>query len=768
MPMKPKEGESQSDFMSRCVPEMIGEGDDKRPREQAVAACLNIWRNRDKNKKQMEPREDEDRADFMDRCTLEEDPSTCAEIWAEWEGAAIEATETRTENGKQVVHKTIIAKKIDGEYILSDATVDRFGDIIEPGGWDVRHFNKNPVALFNHDSNFPIGKWTNVRVEKAGLRGKLEYAQPGTSARIDEIRSLVEQGILKAVSVGFVAGDAEPIDKTKNKGMRFKKQELLECSLVSVPANPNALAVAKSLNISRATKELVFGKSAAEKTAKSVSDPGKSAAGRTTNSGKSAEDHSSKRNTKMPSSISKRIEDAQTKVNNLRDQLERHLETYDDDAVDQDTALQTTTELNAQIEKQMQVLESLRQAEARLARTAEDTKPQTVTKSFGNSPRIFAAPAQKIKPADHIWRGLTVAVKHFVDGRTRPIDEILKETYGENDTSTMTRAVMRGLITRAASAPADTTTSGWAAELVTTAYADFMDQLVPAAVYPKLAAKGNRFTFGRNGIVTIPYREATPALAGAFVLQGNPIPVKQGSFNALTLTPKKMGIISAFTRELAEHSTPSIEQLIRTAVIEDTSVAIDTVLLDANAATATRPAGIRNGVTPTTPTGSGNPIDKFLADTRNLINVLNTSSFGNLRSPVWIMSPGDLLVAATLQTTTGDTPFREELAGNTLFGIPIITSTNTPSDLVILLDAADFVSAAGDTPNFSVTDTATLHFEDTTPLQIATGAQGSGVLATPVRSMFQTDSLAVRMVMDLNWALRRSGMVATVVPGWNP
>ena len=80
--------------------------------------------------------------------------------------------------------------------------------------------------------------------------------------------------------------------------------------------------------------------------------------------------------------------------------------------------------------------------------------------------------------------------------------------------------------------------------------------------------------------------------------------------------------------------------------------------------------------------------------------------------------------------------------------------------MVILLNAADFMSVTGDDPRFDVSNQATLHFEDTTPLQITTGAQGSAVAATPVRSMFQTDSLALRMILPMNWAMLRTGVIA--------
>ena len=141
--------------------------------------------------------------------------------------------------------------------MLSDETPDRMDDVIMSDGWDLANFNKNPIALFGHQSSFPIGKWKNVRVVDKQLRGFLELAPEGTSERIDEIRRLVDADILRAVSVGFRPKESKPRAET-DWGLFFTKSELVETSLVSVPANPNALAVAKSLKISPATIDLVF------------------------------------------------------------------------------------------------------------------------------------------------------------------------------------------------------------------------------------------------------------------------------------------------------------------------------------------------------------------------------------------------------------------------------------------------------------------------------------------------------------------------------
>jgi phage head maturation protease len=108
-----------------------------------------------------------------------------------------------------LVHKSAAVVQIGGDFhfVMSDASVDRMGDVIESAGWDLTTFRSHPVALFNHGKQdpLPIGTWSDVRVENGQLRGKLNFAAPGTSPRIDEMRSLLEQGILRAASVGVRA-----------------------------------------------------------------------------------------------------------------------------------------------------------------------------------------------------------------------------------------------------------------------------------------------------------------------------------------------------------------------------------------------------------------------------------------------------------------------------------------------------------------------------------------------------------------------------------
>lgn len=130
-------------------------------------------------------------------------------------------------------------------YILSSEDVDRVGDVIRADGWILDHFLRNPIALYQHSHDKVIGTWENVRVEGSQLLGELNLAAPGTSALVDEVRALVEQRVLKAVSVGFMPITAQALSASDPYGgYMYTQAELSEASLVAVPANPHAIQIA--------------------------------------------------------------------------------------------------------------------------------------------------------------------------------------------------------------------------------------------------------------------------------------------------------------------------------------------------------------------------------------------------------------------------------------------------------------------------------------------------------------------------------------------
>jgi HK97 family phage prohead protease/HK97 family phage major capsid protein len=644
------------------------------------------------------------------------------------------------------------------EFILSDETPDRLDDIIMSDGWDFKDFKRNPIALFGHRSDFPIGTWKNIRVESKSLRANLEMAPEGTSPRIDEIRRLVDAGILKAVSVGF-----KPIETKRREGTDwgsiYTKSELVECSVVAVPANPNALAVAKSLNISPETIGMIF----------AGQGNGDRVRHRGLNGGHARNNNRNGKGRHM-SSLAQRIIDLEAAITSKRENLEDHIGKMDDSNVS-NTDLETTSKLNADICQLEKTREALIASEKLLAKTTgpEGSRALSTTVIHKDHKEDPAAPAVILNRKKDSFDVLELFVKastlvYFAKAAGSTL-EAARAKIGERHPEYKDEAtkIVADIVLRAASAPALTTVAGWAQELAQTTYTALMPLLMPNAILTRLAPRGLALSFGSAGRIVIPTRSRTPSLAGSFVGEGLAIPVRQGAFTSQTLTPKKMAVITTWTREMDEHSIPAIEGLLREAIQQDTSVAIDSVLIDANPATTIRPAGLLNGVAAQTATAITNgAIAALIGDLVNMINAISTNTFGNVRNLVWLVNQTDMLRASLLTAAnTGIFPFREEIRGGSLATIPFIDSATIPAKTMILVDAADFVVIGGDAPRMEMSDQATLHMEDTAPLELV-GTGSPGTVASPQRSLFQTDSLALRMVLPLNWTQRRAGTVAWV------
>jgi hypothetical protein len=292
-----------------------------------------------------------------------------------------------------------------------------------------------------------------------------------------------------------------------------------------------------------------------------------------------------------------------------------------------------------------------------------------------------------------------------------------------------------------------------------------MDLLYPKSVYPRLAGMGMSLDFGRAGRIVIPTRSVAPTIAGSFVGEGQPIPVRQGHFTSVTLTPKKLAVISSYTKEMEDFSTPAIEALLRDAIQNDTAISLDSVLLDANPATTVRPPGLLNGVTPLTATAGGGFL-AIIGDIKQMTNALLTPTRGNVRNPVWLLNPIQVnSLMLTVAPNTGDFLFAPELKTGRLNGMAVIDSGTVPPGSMTILDAADFVAVGAEPPRFELSDQATLHFEDTTPLQIGTPGTPP-VVAAPVQSLWQTDSLALRLIMRLNWYVRRPVVANIAAVTW--
>ncbi len=121
--------------------------------------------------------------------------------------------------------------------MASTSHSDRAGDVIAAEAWakgGLESFKNNPVILFNHDYDKPIGRATGINVTKDGLELEAKISKSAPAS----VCELVKDGVLGAFSVGFKVKDADYLEETD--GLMIKDAELFEVSVVSVPCNQAA------------------------------------------------------------------------------------------------------------------------------------------------------------------------------------------------------------------------------------------------------------------------------------------------------------------------------------------------------------------------------------------------------------------------------------------------------------------------------------------------------------------------------------------------
>lgn len=455
-------------------------------------------------------------------------------------------------------------------------------------------------------------------------------------------------------------------------------------------------------------------------------------------------------------SLSDLIKDYQSQLLAKKDELtevSKLLEATPDD----DALLAQSDTLCTEIEKLNKQLDSAEAREKAIAQRAAHQSPAII-----HNTQTKAAPA-----GDLLVKHATAAFIAFNERKT--VEQVVAERYKDH------KAL--DAVVKTAVAGADTTTVGWAAELVRNDTVGFIEALKPVSVYAALASLGTAIPFGNAHSITIPRRGTTGGLAGAFVGEQGVIPVGKTNFGSSRLDRFKMSVISVFSKELARTSTPQIEAVIRAGIEADTAEALDTAFLDASAAVAgVRPAGIRNNANTSAGTAGGGAA-AVIADIKSMVGVMTAAKTG--AKPVLIMPSTSKLSVGLLNTTLGEFLFRDELAGGRLLGIPVIASTNVPANTAILIDAAHFATAFG-VPEFDVSETATLtmaNADGTAPTQaidaagalgtagqvlpdgginVHGGAAGVGTAGYVAQSMFQTWQTAVRMVMPISWGLMQA------------
>jgi hypothetical protein len=148
-------------------------------------------------------------------------------------------------------------------WTLSTFDLDRYDERVDPLGWELDSYKKNPVVQWAHRYDIPaIGRMAEVATDENGLHGSVFFNDKDYDAFGWGIGCRVRNGIIRAGSVGFrplvieIPGKAESADGTS---LIFRRQELLEFSICNVPANPFALSGYSELAVNEAAPALAGG-----------------------------------------------------------------------------------------------------------------------------------------------------------------------------------------------------------------------------------------------------------------------------------------------------------------------------------------------------------------------------------------------------------------------------------------------------------------------------------------------------------------------------
>lgn len=143
------------------------------------------------------------------------------------------------------ITKILTIEKDEDWVVANTPDLDRDSDRIFPDKINVTNFRKNPALFWGHNYRDPwalIGEVAEWQVDERSFRFRPELREAsGENDPMNIIRSLWDNGLLRAASIGFIPKEWE---KNDDGGLDFEEVELLEISLVPLPAHQDALRMA--------------------------------------------------------------------------------------------------------------------------------------------------------------------------------------------------------------------------------------------------------------------------------------------------------------------------------------------------------------------------------------------------------------------------------------------------------------------------------------------------------------------------------------------
>lgn len=393
------------------------------------------------------------------------------------------------------------------------------------------------------------------------------------------------------------------------------------------------------------------------------------------------------------------------------------------------------------------------------AKSVDAGKPSDSVKMNSSSDvsRVNVKNTQKLEPGIAFARYARVKAHAHAGslGGLRNELDVAKALYPEDS------ELVNG-IQKAAVSAANTGDPLWAGNLILdggAAFADFVEYLRPRTLLGQVSGRFRRLPFDTPVLIQ------STAGVGGWVSEGAAKPATSWSYTKTKLEPLKVAAIAVATQETLNRASVATDTLIRDELARSIGASLDTKLFSTDAAVAdTSPAGLLNGVTPITTTGTTDPED-VKCDIKNFLNTFAGDNL-TIQDAFWVM-PETVAITLSLMTNAMGAPAFPGVTptGGTLMGIPVVTSGYVDSDssgsVVALVKGSDIYYGDEGGLRVAISREATIQM-DTQPTQNSiTPTATTGV------SMFQTNSVAWLVERFVSWSKRRSQAVVYSRVQWD-
>jgi HK97 family phage major capsid protein/HK97 family phage prohead protease len=712
--------ETQDEWISRCVPAVLDDGSAK-DQDQALAMCFQMWRDA----KKAYPGCTNGDCPMMDGQNVNDCPM--GDCPMKEKVMVIDHVERK-------MYSVIDVKQVDDDLRIMRGTAttptpDRMGDIVEPLGVKF----KNPIPLlWQHDSKQPIGQAKLGKPTEEGISFEAKIpkvSQPGRlKDRLDEVWQSLRAGLVRGVSIGFKALE---LSFLKDGGIHFLETEVLELSLVTIPANSSAtIDEIKAFDLGQR--------------AGGATEPGATQSKLKVKPMPTmtiAEQISAFEN-KRAASVA-RQEDLMKKAADGGQTLddEESLE-YDDIAVE-------VKKVDAHI-KRLKDLEETNKAQAK---PVNGNGIKEASESRGRSSIVSVK--SNVPPATSFTR-YAMALAGSKGNRWEAL-QLAKQWHDQTPEVELVLSHDIPAIMKAAVGVGTTTDATWASPLI--AYqvmaSEFIELLRPATIIGRIP-----------GLRRVPFniqmpRTTTGSTVG-WVGENAPKPVSSMAFDTVQLRWAKAAGIIVLTEELVRFSNPAAEAVIRADMIDAMAQFLDRQFVDPTVAAVTNvsPASITNGVSAVTRTGTNQAA--FVTDVTTLFNTFLTNNLSTAGG-VWIMSQRQALSFSLMLNALGQ-PFYPGISadGGTLLGYPVIASENVPSvgnspadgtPIIFLLPREIMLADDGQ---------VVIDASNQASVQMDTAPDSPPTASTALISLWQMNFVGLKAERWINWLKRRSTAVGYI------